>query len=621
MKNFLLSFVLATIFTPSWGQNVHLPQPLEFKKALKKGTRQLDGRPGADYWLNHAKYDIKVSFDPEKKQLKGSETIEYVNNSPDSLKKIVVATYQDILAKETKRDWYFPLEKLNNGVEISRFLINGEPVDMGDRKKHQKKGTNHVVTLQKPLLPKSKVSLEIDWEYTMVETFNVRGGEYSGERFFMNYFYPKIPVYDDVDGWDFGSYTGFTEMYSDFSSYRLEVTVPDEYKVWATGELKNAKDLLSKKIFKRYKKAHESETVVRIISPDDLDDTNLIKGTGEKTWIFESENVPDVAFALGKRILWDGLSFMRNKETGEKLFLDAAYNSDANDFYEVAEISKATIIDMMENSIRWPFPYPQYTVFQGSGGMEYPMMCNNGSQKKKRRTVGLAYHEIAHTYFPFFMGTNERKYAWMDEGWANMFPTDYQNKHFDGYYTPRTQEYYLRNAGSEQEMPIMTITYLNPNYQWYRQATYSKPQFSYTELRKYLGEDLFYKCLKEYMSRWNGKHPIPQDFFNTFNNVSGKNLNWFWRNWYYDCNYPDIAASVEGKKLILENLGGLFNAFHVKVETEDGKTQELEYSADFWLKGMRQEVSFQDNIVKVEVGGEHKFDVDTKNNSWTAEVK
>ena len=248
-------------------------------------------------------------------------------------------------------------------------------------------------------------------------------------------------------------------------------------------------------------------------------------------------------FGISDHYLWDAVSFIPDRNSERRVYCTAAYKETSKDFVDVAYYAKEALKYYSYEMPGIPFPYPSATVFNGSGGMEFPMIVNNGSASTKAGTVHLTSHELCHQYLPFYMGTNERKYPFMDEGWAVMLPFDFQERMAEGY-TPRERyaSYYEEFAGNEYDLPII-IPSPTISYRSYRTSAYNKPAMAYEILRQMLGDKLFKKAMQTYMERWNGKHPIPTDFFFTFNEATGQDLGWFWKRWFYDFGFPDLAIS------------------------------------------------------------------------------
>ena len=617
----LVIFLLSTIL---FAQKSSLTIPLNIQKAINKGTRTLEGSPGSNYWQNSADYKIKAELVPQTRILTGTEEITYYNNSPDTLKQIVIKILMDIYRKGNSKDFEINTNALTDGMKSSGIFVDGKEYKTdGTSSKLRREGTNLFLTLEKPIIPKSKSEIKCDWNFIIPNASQIRMGAYDSTTFFVAYWFPQVAVYDDIDGWDVVNYTGQAETYNDFSNYEVELTIPKNFLFWATGILQNPEDVLAKEILERYKKAYASDTVVKIVEEKDYQ-KGLVTADNEKlTYKFKAENVMDFAFAASDHYLWDGSSLMVDKVSGRRTFIDAAYNKSSKDFYTVAEVARKAIESFSMQIPGVPFPYPEMTVFNGVGGMEFPMMVNDSSVPELQGTVHLTSHEICHTYFPFYMGINERKYAWMDEGWATMLPFDFQTANAPGY-DPRTRnaQSYNEFAGNEGDLPPMVLSY-DLKGASYRTASYRRPGAAYEFLRETLGDDLFKKCLHEYMNRWNGKHPIPYDFFFTFNETSGQNLDWYFKPWFFETKHPDLSLFVDKRKdgvsVSVSNKGGLPVPIKIKFYYEDG-TSELVYdkNADEWKDGkvgLLTIIKPKTNVKKIELGNTQIPDVNLKDNT------
>ena len=596
--------------------------PLNVQKAIQNNTRTTTGQPGDAYWSNHATYQIEVELEPDKDKISGSEQISYQNNSPDTLKKIVISVLSDAYKKQASRDYNYNLDLMNDGVTISKIEVNGKEVNSDNIKAN---GTNRIISLDSPLLPHSKIDLKMDWHFTFPDV-QIRCGNYKDSTFFVAYFYPRIAVYDDIDGWDMQSYTLMPEFYSDFNDYDVQIKVPNNFVVWATGELQNMEKVFSKKIAKRFEKAHQTDKIVHIITKEDVEKGGLTQQKDFLTYHFKAQNVPDFAFGTSDKFLWDASSVLVDKKTNRHSFVSAAYRQDSEDYYKIAELEAKVLKNYSTRLPGVPYPYPVMTIFNGNSGMEFPMMCNDASAKEWVSSAGLTYHESAHTYFPFYMGINERKYAWMDEGWASFFPMFYideedETGQFD-YILSRAKRYYAF-AGSDREIPLMTVTYDIKTRAPYRYTSYNKSYFSYYYLYRMLGEVQFKKCLVGYMNRWNGKHPIPFDFFNSFSDISGKKLDWYWENWYFDRNYADQSVVKGDDVIIVRNLGGLFVPIKLEITFIDGSVEIIEKEVDVWAKNDCQDylqftTTSKKKIQKIILGDPYILDVNRDNNIWEA---
>jgi hypothetical protein len=578
---FLFSF---QIFSQT---NYYIPRNV--LKAYEKGTRSFDGKPGENYWQNSSDFKIKVQIDPKTRMLTGSETIVYYNNSPDTLKEIVIRLYPNISKPSSKRDFNIPDDALTDGVKISSFSLNNIKLDVEDKSIFSLSGTNLRLKLKDKINPKSKTTIEIDWSFEIPKTNFARMGTYDSTSFFIAYWYPQIAVYDDIDGWDYNEYTGYTEMYNDFSNFDVEITVPNGFHIWSTGVWQNPDEILSNEFLKKYEQAKQSDEVVRIFTKDDLSNQNRYKSSGTfHTFKFKADYVPDFAFGMSDHYLWDAVSYLT--PANKRVYIAAAYKESSKDFVDVAYYAKETIKYFSEELPAIPFPYPSCTVWNGSGGMEYPMIVNNGSSQSKEGTVGVTSHEIAHQYMPFYMGINERKYAFMDEGWAVMLPFDFQERMTEGAM-PRERNVmgFEFIAGYEMEMPLLVPSNLLTGYS-YRVSAYSRPGLAYDFLRDFLGKDKFLKALHLYMERWNGKHPIPWDFYFSFNQAVGEDLHWFWKPWYFVSGYPDLAIkSYEMKngnlKVEVERKGIIPVPIKISLMNNDNTVKEVYYTADVCKTG------------------------------------
>lgn len=582
-KYFLFLLIFSAVILP---QRYRMTRDVD--AAFIKGTRTHTGMPGTNYWQNHSDYKISVEVNPVTRLLSGSETVTYYNNSPDTLRNIVLRLYQNLHKFGVARHFDADKRDLHDGVEIKAFKYADSIYSVSNQRVFRSFATNTTVQLHKPIAPNASASIEIEWEFLIPFYSGVRMGAFDSTSYFIAYWYPQIAVYDDIDGWDNIPYGGQQEFYNDFNNYDVSITMPNNYGVWATGVLQNAKEVLTPKILERYNKAKSSSEVVKIVTSDDFNEKVYSDKTKKNSWHFVAEKVPDYAFAFSDHYLWDAVT--ADIGEGKKVFAGAAYNRKSNDFYEVASIAQKTIESFSKSFPAVPFPYPCLTVYNGSGGMEYPMMVNDGSASTRAGTVGVTTHEIAHTYFPFYMGINEKKYAWMDEGWAVMLPFDLQTEleSSSGQVIGNAKSF-GRVAGSSFDLPL-TVPTSQMIGNTYRIAAYSRPGMAYYFLREALGKEKFTAALKEYMRRWNGKHPLPLDFFNTFEDYTQEDLSWFINPWFYTNAHPDLKiaeAKVSGDEVtvVIEKAGGLPVPINLSILV-DGKDKITAYeSCAIWKDG------------------------------------
>lgn len=591
MKKYFLLIISLVFVSCLTAQNSNIFVPLNIQENIKNGTRSYDGKPGPNYWQNGSDYKIDVEVNTETGLLSGNEVVSYHNNSPDSLNKIVVRLYQDIAKPNASRDWTINKDHVGEEVLIKYAIVNGDTLDVSDTSKQvRRSSTNMHLKLDDLILPNTIAEIKIGWEFTIPSKLKIRMGAYDNGSFYVAYWYPEIAVYDDIDGWDNNEYQGSVEFYNDFSNFDVNIKIPSDYVAWATGELVNAKNVFTDNVYEKYQQAKKSDEVVRIITQDDYKNNSVTKGEEDNFWNFKANKVTSFAFAIGNNLNWDGTSLVVDKSTNRRVLTDAVYPDSSIHWENAAEYARESIEYMSFNLPGFPYPYPHATSFcngNRGGGMESPMMANNGAPTQKTSLIGLIFHELAHNYFPFFMGTNERKYAWMDEGWAAFLPYEIVEKYEDKTkYRSRYAKGLEDKFGREGELPLVVPSYTYKG-KYLRTGFYSRPAFAYYNLKEVLGKDLFKKATLEYMNRWNGKHPLPYDFFYTFNEVAGEDLSWFWNPWFFEFGYPDLAikdVQTEGNKttVIIEKVGNVPTSVKLMIVFEDGTIETLEESAKAW---------------------------------------
>jgi hypothetical protein len=367
----------------------------------------------------------------------------------------------------------------------------------------------------------------------------------------------------------------------------------------------------------------QSEKKVSIVGINDL--KTKITRPGPKSWHFKASNVPDFSFATAANYLWDGLAIKTDVRNNKETFLQVAYHQNSLDFFEVAEIGRKTIKYLSDTMPGIPFPYSRMTIFNGGGGMEFPMMVNDRSESSYSATVDLTSHEISHTYFPFFVGINQEKYSWMDEGWAQFIPALFQ-EHEVKWNDKRAESVsnYTMYAGNSLEMPMMVTSFYMKGYEYFI-ASYYRPQVALMVLEDLLGKEVFLKALKEYIERWKGKYPTPYDFFFTFNEVSGKDLTWFWKPWYFEIGYPDLAIgevqkTTEGYDIEIKKNGILPVPVDLRIEYVDSGVERIYKTAEIWKEmnnSTRIKLDTKKKVKRVTLGNEFIPDINIKNNRKT----
>lgn len=592
-KIVLFIFIISLLSAPLLGQTSNLFVPLNIQKAIDNGTRSLNGTPGENYWQNKSEYKITAELLPDSSYLIGEEEITYYNNSPDSLRQIIIRLYQDIYKIGAVRDWYFGQAGLNDGVKLKYIILNKDTLNISPGSDDIRRGsTNLAVYPKNKIAPNSITKLKIGWEFEISETRPMRMGNYGDNNFYVAYWYPQIAVYDDIDGWDRVEYSGTVEFYNDFSDFDVKLKIPAGMVVWATGELQNGKEILREDIYNKYEEAKLSDETIRIITQEDYKKGLVTADNKLNEWHFLADNVSDFTFATSKSFNWDGASIIVDTLTGKRSLTDVIYKDSTIHYNEGAQYARATIKYLSHEMPGYAYPYSHATTYcngNRGGGMESPMMANNGAPNERASHIGLVFHEISHNYFPFIMGTNERKYAFMDEGWASFLPTEIVERYEpESNYRVNRVKSYAKDAGTERDLPLVTPSYSVKTD--VRLVFYNRPAVAYYELMELLGKDLFKKSLKEFIYRWQGKHPIPQDFFFTFDDVTGEDLSWFWKPWFFEFGYPDQAITeVEAKedliKATIKKVGNIPTRVLVVFVFEDGTIQSVSKSAREWKDG------------------------------------
>ena len=580
-----LPFLVLLLTLPALAQQP-LPMPRNLQATYTRGTRGPSGQPGPNYWQNTASYDITVAFDPGTRRIAGTVDIAYLNNSPDSLRQLWFKLYPNLYQKGAPRVKAFAPEDIGEGMKISALTINGEVFDVS---KLAVDATNLPVVLRRAIGPHQAASVQVTYSYILNKGSHQRTGEVEPGVAFVAYFFPRIAVYDDIDGWNKVPYTGDQEFYNDFCTFRAAVTVPKNFVVWATGDLQNTDQVLTQKYIQRLREAGKKDAVTAIITPEDARQRDITVPNAQNTWRFEARNVTDFVFATSDHYVWQATSLVVDPVTKRRTRVDAVYNPLHKDYQEVLDFSRKTVEAMSYTFPKWPFPYTHETVFDGLDQMEYPMMANDNPTPTREDGIMLTDHEIFHTMFPFYMGTNETKYGWMDEGWATigewLISTIIEPKLDDSYGIIR----YATNAATEDDAPIVTLTTQQTGMPFFLNS-YPKPALGYLYVKDLLGDELFTKALHTYIRRWNGKHPMPYDFFNSMNAGADRNLNWFWQRWFFDGGYPDLAIAAvtqttTGYNLTIQAKGSKPVPIDLTVTFADNTTQKLHRSIGVWETG------------------------------------
>lgn len=532
-------------------------------------NRLASGAPGPNYWQQRADYHIKVILDDKNQRLIGSETINYQNNSPHTLNYLWVQLDQnrfdpnseELLIQEAPGLDGMSFNRLKSQLYRQSFKgghqIKKVTNSKGEKIKFSIIGTMMRIDLKKSLTPKSNYVFNIDWEYNIIDADlnRARGGyEYFKED--KNYIYeiaqwfPRMAAYTDYTGWQNKQFLGSGEFTLEFGNYKVEVTAPEDHIVAATGELQNTNSVMSDTQLDRWNKAKKNGDITFIVTPEEAkkNQSKKTKPTKTKTWIFKADNVRDFAWASSRKFIWDAKFHEFVK--GKKAWAMSFYPIEAEPLW--SKYSTESVAHTLDVFSKFTFDYPYPVAISVNGpvfGMEYPMICFNGprpekdgtySESTKNALIGVVIHEVGHNWFPMIVNSDERQWTWMDEG-INTFlqflaQAEWQQKWSSGRGKPKSITGYM---SSSKQRPIMTNS---ESIHQFGSNAYSKPAAALNVLREtVMGREVFDYAFKEYSRRWMFKRPEPADFFRTMEDASGKDLDWFWRGWFYTTYNVDVG--------------------------------------------------------------------------------
>jgi Peptidase family M1 domain len=609
--------------------------PLSLPEPINR-YRSSNGAPGPEYWQNAADYEIHATLDPDTKTLSADETITYTNNSPDALASVWVQLDQNIYKKDSRSvsasGWSrteftqgFILDSVRSGaagaLRASDFIVTD---------------TRMQIRLPAPLKSHAQLRIQIRYHYAIPGLFGGRTSwvkTQKGEIYDIAQWYPRMAVYDDLHGWDTQPYLG-NEFYLEYGHFDYYITVPHDMLVAGSGELVNPQEVLSKTAQQRLQQARDSDNTVVIRGAADIGANDDAHGA-PLTWHFKMDKTRDVAFSASPAFIWDAA----------RITLPDGRRSLAMSFYPVesegqqawgrsTEYLKHAV---EEFSRRWyVYPYPvAVNVAGGSSGMEYPGILFDGIEDKGKDLFWITAHEIGHTWFPMIVGFNERRNAWMDEGF-NTFIDVYESDAFqNGVYGPKRDSEYAPGGGnpvdeivpvlSDPDAPII-LTRADAIVEKYRHpVTYFKSALGLILLREQiLGPQRFDWAFREFIRQWAFRHPSPSDFFRFMESEGGEDLSWFWRGWYMnnwtlDVAVQEVKAAAGDTQISIANRGQLVMPVNVKITFQDGSSSRLSLPAETWIqkKVYTFHVPSATPAVAVAVDPDHLVpDSDRTNNEW-----
>jgi len=621
-----------------------IPNPIDheipylYKRAVDRGTRAADGSPGPEYWQQRADYTMDVELIPDENRIVGSSTITYHNNSPDSLNILVLELAQNVHGEGAIRK---ERVEVTGGVELKSLALNGAPLEEIRRRGQSGylvEGTQLYISPSRPIVPGSSTTITVEWSFVVPQDgAGGRMGHSEDNLFFIAYWYPQMMVYDDVFGWFTDDFTNNAEFYHEFGEYEVSITAPKNWLVTATGNLLNEEEVLAGPVLKRYREARMSDEAVTIVGEDDFGSVAPGGSDGKLTWRFQADNVRDFAFSATRESIWEGarapIGDLDGDGRADHTFVDALYRESASKWTRSIEYARHSIT-FLSDFTGINYPWPHMTSIEGGGiiggGMEFPMMTIIGSYNFSPQNA-LYYviaHEFAHMWVPMIVSTNERRYSWMDEGITTFNENQARKDFFPDANNPDVSDFNTYNniSGTFYEGPIMRWSDYHYPGPGFTVATYSKPATGLVILRNLLGDEVFLNAYRTFLDRWKYKHPYPWDMFNTFEEVSGRELDWFWRSFYYETWILDQAvAEVSqyngGARIVIEDRGQIPLPAHVVVTLEDGSKIRETVDVDTWLQGATTAavtVNASSPVARVQIDPEYLFpDANRSNNTWT----
>lgn len=601
--------------------------------------RSASGEPGPSYWQNRADYKINCTLDTGTHKVSGEVEITYANNSPDNLKFLWLQLDQNIYKKESRASATTTQSggRWANASYTEGSVIKSVSVDAEGKKytpQYTVNDTRMQVWLQQPLKASGdKMKLSIAFEFTVPQYGTDRMGRLNtknGVVYEVAQWFPRMAVYDDIQGWNTLPYLGAGEFYLEYGNFEYNITLPADMIVAGSGELQNEKDVLTPNQLSRLSEARNSDKTVMLRSEKEVKDPASRPKGGNLTWKFKIENSRDIAWAASKAFVWDAAKI--NLPSGKKALAMSVYPAESikrNGWQRSTEMVKGSIEHY--SKMWYEYPYPVATNVAGIvGGMEYPGIVFCSFSESGASLWGVTDHEFGHIWFPMIVGSNERKYAWMDEGF-NTFINGFSTKAFNkgefstfSFFGSEEMTRYVFNKGMD---PLLTT----PDVMQQENlgvAAYEKPSIMLNTLRDVvLGPDRFDAAFREYIQRWAFKHPTPWDFFHTMENVAGEDLGWFWKAWIFNnwsldqsvkgVEYQDNKPE-EGANITIQNEDQMVMPVTVLVKESNGKEHRVNLPVEVWQRGATYTfgVNTTTRVKEVVLDPDKKLpDMNRKNNS------
>ncbi|MBC7889727.1 MAG: M1 family metallopeptidase [Ferruginibacter sp.] len=602
-------------------------------------TRASTGEANVGYWQNRADYQMKVSLNDVTHEISGSVTITYKNNSPHILPFLWLQLDQNLFTKESRGQVRMPVDgrsrygdaksNFNGGFKIRALQLNDAII------------TDYIITdtrmqirLPKPMAASGdEVKIKIDYAFVLPEYGADRCGiqpTKNGDIFSVAQWYPRMCVFDDVEGWNTLPYLGPSEFYLEYGDFDFTITAPASHIVVASGELLNPSEVLTPIQLTRFEEAKKSDKTVMIRREKEITEASSRPATATLTWHYKISNARDASWASSKAFIWDAAKI--NLPGGKTSLAMSVYPTESKGEKGWGRSTEYTKASVENYSKRWfVYPYPVATnVASNIGGMEYPGIVFCGYQAETDGLFGVTDHEFGHTWFPMIVGSNERKYGWMDEGFNTFINSlavvDFNKGEYKtapatmesrgGYMFGNNSEALMNTPDGLQEANIGT-------------ALYSKPGYGLQLLRnEILGPLRFDYAFRTYIQRWAYKHPTPWDFFRTMENVAGESLGWFWKGWFLENFKLDQAIvsvgyenndAVNGALVTIANLNQMAMPVNLTYETVNGEKGSLKFPVEIWNNSIAKKIKLptKDKLKTVTIDPARIFpDLNFSNNEW-----
>lgn len=612
--------------------------PAEYGRAVERGWRSDDGRPGHAYWQNRATYDIEARLDPETGKLEGSVDILYAHTAPANLSSVWLHLYQNIHKAESPR---LEALEITGGVTLKRVVADGEELAEGkEGPGWQVDGTLMQIRPTIRMEAGDTLELQIDWEVTLPQNGVGRMGYSEREMYFVAYWFPKMALFDDLRLWNAQPYLGQAEFYDGFGDYAVRLTVPVNWTVMATGTLQNPEEVLSAITMDRLAAAATSDERVLIAGQAERDAETVTADSddGWLTYRYRADNVRDFSWTTSDVQEWDATSAVVPDRDGDgeddRVLIHSFWRPDRAPLWDRQWEFGKQAIEHHSRYTGYPYPWPHMTLVEGAdiidGGMEFPMMTLIGPYegREAQDLFNVAAHEIGHMWVPMIVGSDENRHAWLDEGSTTFLEDESRMEFWPGidHHRVEAQQYLqLAVAGGEQSM-MRQGDYYEPG-PGYGVASYSKPATLMVALREIMGHEKWEQAYRAFISEWAFKHPSPWDFFETFERFAGKDLDWFWTSFYYETWTVDQAVRGTspgpdgGTTVTIEDRGTAPYPAVVRIRTSSGADLTRDVPVEHWLAGnTTYDIVLERSVgtvtrVEIDPAG-YAPDIDRTNNFW-----